>query len=389
MSVLPLDIIPTNDCCGCEACANICSKGCIVMRPDKQGFLRPYFDNELCTHCNLCRKVCPITKERAQTISPQIFACKNLNDTIRAQSTSGGVFSSLAEYIITKGGIIYGATYNTTFEVEHTRIYTIEDLAGLRGSKYAQSHIGECFKMVKKDLQNGELVLFSGTPCQIAGLQSYLGKNYDKLYCIEVVCHGVPSPLIFRHYLNYLEKKYNARITSFCFRDKKDSWQRYSLSAQFDNGYTMRQLGATNSYQRGFIADLYTRPSCENCHFKSFLSGADLTLGDFWGSSILGNEYNDDRGISLVCINNHKGHELFNNIKNNNIDVRPSTLEEATRFNPCIIRSTTIHSKSTLFWDRYKNSDFDSLINNLLKTSKKKRLLTKFHSYLQAIKKYF
>ena len=366
MALRPLDIIPTKDCCGCEACANICPKNCIVMQPDEQGFMRPQLDKAECIDCDLCRKACPILGEKCIGITPKVLACKNRNNDIRSKSSSGGVFTALAENIINNGGVIYGAMLNAQIEVIHQRVDSIEELGALRGSKYAQSHIGNCFARAKDDLRSGRQVLFTGTPCQIAGLRRFLGKEYESLHCIEVVCHGVPSPKIFRHYLNTLEQKTGAKITAFNFRDKSESWQRYSLAANFDNGTQIRQRGAENPFQRGFIADLYTRPSCTVCRFKGFTSGADITLGDFWGSGIFGKEYNDDRGISLVCINSSKGERLFEHIKGELFDIRTSTLEDATQFNPCIVRSTTMHPKSEKFWRAYESEDFEALVTRLL-----------------------
>lgn len=384
MALRPLDIIPTKDCCGCEACANICPKDCISMQPDEQGFMRPQFDEEICIHCDLCRKACPILNEKVVGVNPKVMACKNRDNDVRATSSSGGVFTAIAEQIIADGGCVYGAAFNENLEVEHIRIDTVSELARLRGSKYIQSRIGDCFKQTKEDLRCGKAVLFTGTPCQIAGLRSYLGKSYDKLYCIEVVCHGVPSPAIFRHYISTLEQQHGAKVISFNFRDKVESWQRYSLSAQFDNGTTMRQRGAENPFQRGFIADLYTRPSCTACQFKQFASGADLTLGDFWGSGIFGAEYNDDQGISLVCINSSKGELLSERAQKGLFDVRTSTLEEATLFNPCVVRSTTMHPKSNQFWKVYRDEDFGALVTRLLHVPAWKTKLKSLPAYAKA-----
>lgn len=366
MKLLPLDIISQKDCCGCAACANICPKQCVAMQPDEQGFMRPMYDPQSCIECGLCRKACPILSDKAQGVTPTIVACKNRHDQVRAASSSGGVFTAIAEQVLDKGGVVYGAALSADLEVEHRRVASRDELALLRGSKYVQSRTGSCYQQVKEDLKQGIGVLYSGTPCQIGGLRSYLGKEYENLVCVEVVCHGVPSPAIFRHYINSLENTAEARVISFNFRDKSESWQRYSLSARFDNGKEIRQRGAENPYQRGFIADLYTRPSCTACQFKSFASGADLTLGDFWGSGIFGAEYNDDRGISLVCINSTKGRKAFEAATAELFDIRPSTLEDATRFNPCLIRSVTAHPKSARFWREYKQTDFELLINKLL-----------------------
>ncbi len=367
----PLDIIPAQDCCGCEACVNICPKNCIEMRDDELGFRRPMIDKSACIHCNRCELVCPILnrspKDNANT---EVFACKNRDEYVRAQSSSGGIFSALAGRIIAGGGTVYGAAFDEALRVVHRRIDSLSELSDIRGSKYVQSIVGYAMRDVRTDLRQGRKVLFSGTPCQIAGLRSYLGKQYDNLYCVEVVCHGVPNPAIFRHYVSQLERQAGAKLLSIDFRNKANGWQAYETVARFADGSETRVAGHCNPYIRGFIANLYIRPSCTDCRFKSFASGADITLGDFWGSSIFSKEYNDDKGISLVCISSKKGRELFDAIASEVFDPKSSSVDVAAAYNPCLLHSVKPHRHSRKFYRQYRDSDFDMLVDRLLHESK-------------------
>lgn len=363
----PLDIILSKDCCGCEACVNSCPKNCIVMRDDEIGFRRPMIDESECIHCDRCKHACPILNRPGKgDTATEVYACKNRDDDTRLHSSSGGVFTALAGRIIVGGGIVYGAAFDRNLRVAHTRIDSLSGLSAIRGSKYVQSIVGETLRCVKKDLQQGRRVLFSGTPCQIAGLKSYLGKPAENLYCVEVVCHGVPNPAVFRHYVSHLEKRTGSELRTIDFRNKANGWQAYETVARFADGTELREPGRRNPYIRGFIADLYIRPSCTCCRFKNFASGADITLGDFWGSSIFGKEYNDDKGISLVCISTGKGREMFDTIKSEIFDPRPSSVDVAAAYNPCLLHSVKRHRHSRKFYRTYRDRDFDTLIDRLL-----------------------
>lgn len=383
MKLKALDIISSKDCCGCEACANICPKMCITMKSNNEGFMYPIVDEDICIHCELCKKVCPAlnTNQKYTTTPKKVYAAKNPNEVIRMQSSSGGLFYMLSEKIIKKGGVVFGVRFDNDFNTIHDYTETIDGLEKFRGSKYVQSKIGNCYITAKAFLDQGRDVLFSGTPCQIAGLRSYLRKEYLNLHCIEVVCHGVPSPLVFKHYIKTLEDKYNDCITQFKFRDKTNGWKAYEVVADFANGMQYRSAGHCDPFIRGFIYNLYIRRACTNCKFKGFTSGADITLGDFWGSERFGQKYNDNKGISLVCINTSRGLDLFRSIKSDITGLIESTLNDAVEYNPCLVSSIKKHSKESKFYRLYTKKDFDILVNELLYVSKFKNLLTKTTPY--------
>ena len=218
------------DCCGCYACYNICPKECITMESDNEGFWYPKIDKDKCINCNLCEKVCPIiNKPNSSLYEKKSYAVFNKNEKIRLESSSGGIFSLLAEYVINNHGNVYGAVFDEDFNVKHVKINILQDINLLRGSKYVQSRINDIFKSIKFDLKNNKIVLFTGTPCQIAGLQSFLQKKYDNLILMDIVCHGVPSPLVWQQYINELKQNYKQNIKSIYFRDKSTGWKTYSV----------------------------------------------------------------------------------------------------------------------------------------------------------------
>ena len=271
------------DCCGCNACVQKCPRKCIEMKADEEGFLYPIINTKLCIDCGLCDKVCPIINNYEERKPLKVFASKNTNDEIRIKSASGGIFSLLANKILKDNGVVFGAVFNKKWQVEHNYIQKSEDVYHLRGSKYVQSQINDSFKNVEMFLKEGKDVLFSGTPCQIAGLKHYLIKDYENLITVDLVCHGIPSPLIWNDYLKYildtnkdLNKIYSSekdefRISSVNFREKETGWKRYSVKITGENKASKRSFtlvnepGYNNIFMNGFLKDLYSRPSCHFC----------------------------------------------------------------------------------------------------------------------------
>lgn len=321
-------IIEKEKCCGCYACVQKCPKSCIAMQEDKEGFLYPHVDMDLCIDCGLCEKVCPVINQNESRKPLKVYAAKNNNEEIRKQSSSGGIFTLLAEKVIQEGGVVFGARFDDHWEVQHDYTETVEGLSAFRGSKYVQSRIEENFLKAENFLKEGRKVLFSGTPCQIAGLKRFLRKEYPNLLTVDFICHGVPSPEVWRRYLKETVarmcdknsvstapiSKENAHIESISFRDKCAGWKKYSFALSLSatdrsgvkNTVSLNEIFTQNAFMKGFLADLYLRPSCYACRSKSGKSGSDITIGDLWGaSSLIGNE-DDDRGISLVLIHNAK-----------------------------------------------------------------------------------
>lgn len=341
-----INIKSKEDCCGCSACAQRCPKQCIKMLEDEEGFLYPKVDETKCINCHLCEKVCSVANQAESRMPIDSYAAYNMDDGVRKDSSSGGIFTLLAEKVIAEGGVVFGATWNEKWQVVHTYTETKEGIAQFRGSKYIQSIIGETYKQAEFFLKSGRKVLYSGTPCQIAGLRLFLRKEYENLLTVDFICHGVPSPGVFRWYIqeeinNYAARKGRKNTVSFLpihsipkgdvlmpeglsingirFRDKCSGWKKYSFAlllaeASADGKQNSVSLSYTleqNSFLKGFLNDLYLRPSCHKCPAKSLKSGSDITIADYWGYKDTPNIIDTDEGISAVLINTVKGQAEF------------------------------------------------------------------------------
>lgn len=322
-----------SDCCGCQACANICPQDYIIMKSDDEGFWYPEVNRENCTECGMCKKVCPfeINPEKNGEIKMDIYGAWSKDEEVRFSSSSGGVFTALAEYIIEQGGIVFGAKVDKNGDIVHSCTDTKNGIGQFRKSKYVQSDIGNAYQEVKKYLDAGRKVLFSGTPCQILALHRYLGENYEELYTVDVICVGVSSPGVWKAYLKQLEKENGGKITNIIFRHKeidgvalKYGQRNLTMHITFDNGKVLYQYRDKNMFFDGFLHKLYLRPSCAHCKAKNFNSGSDIQLGDFWEiekmyPEVLSVTEDGTRipfGISEVLVYTRKGNELFQNIKN-------------------------------------------------------------------------
>lgn len=331
-----IKIIRKDQCCGCSACLHICPKHSISFREDKEGFLYPQVDTSTCVDCGLCENVCPVLNQDEERMPLQVYAAKHIDDEIRMKSSSGGIFTLLAEQIIDKGGVVFGARFNENWEVVHDYTETKEGLAPFRGSKYVQSNIGNSYKQVEKFLKAGREVMFTGTPCQVAGLKKYLRKDYENLLTVDFVCHGVPSPMVWRMYLEeeiarqgdvgkdsvLTSSKVSPVVTGVNFRDKSTGWKKYSFVLNFskasDEGEQNTVLSSVftdNAYMNAFLSNLSLRPSCYACPAKAGKSGSDVTIGDFWGIENVLTEFDDDKGSSLLFINNDKVANMIDQVR--------------------------------------------------------------------------
>ena len=356
-----IEIKKKEDCCGCSACVQKCPKSCISMKEDSEGFLYPHVNINDCINCGLCEKVCPIINKRESRKPKAVYAAKHKDDQIRLSSSSGGIFTALAESVIDDGGVVFGAKFNESWSVVHDYTETKEGLSAFRGSKYVQSQIGDSFKKAEAFLKSGRKVLFSGTPCQIAGLKCYLRKEYENLLTVDFICHGVPSSGVWREYLKEetallcggknsvlshpnINKK-NVHIESISFRDKRIGWKKFSfaltLSVPDGHGEKNTVLLSETKYQnlflKGFLRDLFLRPSCHHCKVKGFSSGSDITIADFWAiNHFLPNE-NDHCGYSLCMFHSDvrlkcKMFELdANNVCKTNVTIYHSSLAHKNR----------------------------------------------------------
>ncbi len=336
-----IEITDKKKCCGCTACAQVCPKNCISFNSDEEGFGYPEVDVSLCIDCHLCEDVCPCLNTFEEPVNKNTFVAINEDQEIRNQSSSGGVFTIIAEKIISQGGVVFGARFDENWKVVHDFSETVEGLASFRGSKYVQSDINSSYAKVKAFLREGRMVLFSGTPCQVSGLKLFLRKEYDNLLAVDFICHGVPSPMVWDRYraeqLKEIYKKrkpiYELSLSGISFRDKTEGWKNYSYKLSFDSKdlKSYIELSSKNLFMRGFLKDLYLRPSCYDCPSKSGTSGADITIADFWGIQNVMPEIDDDRGCSLVIAYNDKSLEY---ITSERLIKREVEISDALRSNP-------------------------------------------------------
>lgn len=355
-----INIEDKSKCCGCYACFNICPKQAIEMKEDEKGFKYPTIHKEKCINCGLCEKVCPIINKTKTENMPKAYACYNKNEKIRLESSSGGIFTLIAEYILDNNGIIYGAAFNDNWDVEHIRIDNKDDLSKLRTSKYVQSNINNTYKLAKKDLDDGRKVLFTGTPCQVNGLYSFLNKEYSNLYTQDIICHGVPSPKVWKKYLDFRKKKDSASPMRINFRQKDEGWNLYALLLQYNNN-AYKTNHNDDLFMQAFLRDACLRDSCYDCSFKEKNRKTDITLADFWGINNVVPEINDDKGTSLVIVNTEKGQDLINNIKDNMV-YKEVDFEQSIQYNKAMYQSATKPQLREEFFDNLDKLEFDELV---------------------------
>lgn len=349
------------DCCGCTACASICPKDAITMEPDTLGFKYPKVDLSKCIDCGLCEKVCAFNDNYDKSLNlkePEIYAARHKDIHEIETSRSGAAFIAISDYILENSGIVYGVGYKDHFRVAHKRATTKEERNEFKGSKYVQSDLAGIFKQVKEDLKQGNTVLFSGTPCQTAGLNSYIGKKLrENLVLVDIVCHGVPSPYIWRDYLSYIEKKYKNEVVKVNFRDKsRIGWSGHIESFVFENGKKIVSRIYTDLFQQNIML----RPSCGNCHYTNFTRPSDLTIADYWGWEKISSNFNiDNKGCSLLFINTEKGRILFKFIKDN-LNIILSNKKDCIQ--PNLTQPSSLNKKSSEFISNYKKYGFIKIL---------------------------
>lgn len=348
------------ECTGCYACYNVCPQNAITMDEDNYGFQYPTINKEKCINCGLCEKICPVLHKEKVNNQPKAYACINKNENIRKQSSSGGIFTLLAEKILDLGGVVFGAQFDEDFNVIHSYVENKEDLYKFRGSKYVQSQIGDSFKKVRQFLNEGRCVLFTGTPCQIEGLYSYLSKEYEKLYTQDIICHGIPSPKVWRKYIKSIEDAKKYKLTNANLRNKTTGWLTYSFKYQLENKKIYTEYSFENKYMQLFLKSIILRESCYNCHFKSKNRKSDITLADFWGIQNVVPKMFDNKGTSLVIVNSQKGNELFNKIKQD-IKYIENDFEESIKYNPSMTKSTERPKSREEFFEKLENEDLETL----------------------------
>lgn len=352
-----IEILDKETCCGCSACKNICPKGAITMKPDGLGFIYPEVDRSICIECGLCNKVCAFNDGYDKSLnlySSEAFAARHKNIKEVSTSRSGAAFIALSDWVLEQGGVIYGAGYTDHFRVVHKRAETKEQRNEFKGSKYVQSDLNDTFAQIKCDLLRGSIVLFSGTPCQTSGLSSFVGAELRKnLYLIDIVCHGVPSPFIWRDYLRYIESKVGEKVISVDFRDKsKLGWAAHKESFTFPSKKIYKQ-----TYTYLFYEHIMFRPSCRVCHFTNLIRPSDITIADFWGWEKTDLSFNkDNKGVSLVFCNTEKGKDLFTKVSEAMNIIKT---DSSKCLQPNLLRPSVFHPLSSNFEQDYIDFGFE------------------------------
>lgn len=307
-----INITDPKDCCGCTACMSICGHDAIRMKPDALGFMYPVADPDKCVNCGLCDKVCAFNTEydRSENISPICYAGRHKDEKELRESRSGAVFIAFSDYILNMGGVVYGAGYTDNFRVIHKRAETKEERDDFKGSKYVQSDLNHVFSQIKQDLKDGKIVLFTGTPCQTAGLHSFIPKRLrTNLYLMDIICHAAPSPYIWRDYVADIEHRNKKKIVKTDFRDKTFGWSaEHKERFTFEDGTSITDF----AHRWFFYASLDTRRSCSDCKYCNMNRPSDITIGDFWGYEKVVPEFNkDDKGVSVLIVSTEKGKQML------------------------------------------------------------------------------
>lgn len=348
-------------CCGCMACEKNCPAKAIKIQKDEEGFWYPIIDSELCINCKLCKKICMFQHEAPKHNKVNfVYAVKNKNESIRNKSTSGGFNMGLAMYIIKNNGVVYGAAINNNLEVKHIRITDIDNLKKIYGSKYVQSNIEDVFGLISQDLKENKEVLFTGTPCQVDAIKSFLnnkGITLDKLITCDIICHGVPSNKIFMEHIKFLERMYDKKIVSYQFRTKDYGWIGHNEKAIFEDGTSTSDFKNRymNIYKELYGSLNIIRPSCYECPYASNNRVGDITMGDFWGIEKINKDFFDNNGISFIKINTKKGENVFNQIKQN-FDYINNEIENCK--NPQLKGPTLKPKNREIFWREYHSKGY-------------------------------
>lgn len=361
-----------NICTSCEACVQICPKQCIKLELSEGFQYKPTVDKQKCVECGLCIDVCHLNKLsiKAQA-DTKCMACVNNDEQEVALSTSGGVFGAIAKYVLELGGIVYGCAYQGHLQVKHIRINTIADLHLLRGSKYVQSRVGDTYKQAEKDLKDGKLVLYSGTPCQIAGLKSFLRKDYKNLITIDLICHGVPPASAFNKFVDGYEKKYNIVLDNVDFRSKENKgWglSGYLYGHKKEKIIRRKLYSFDNWYYFYFLKGAIYTSACYECKYANLNRPGDFTLGDFWGSEKFNLSFKDAKGCSLVLLNTVRAQKIFSRLS---LRYNSVSIENACKFNGQLIAPTKKPDNYAALVNKITTLETEKIENDFIKTNKK------------------
>ena len=368
-----INISDKHNCCGCSACASICPKHCITMQADNEGFLYPKVHEANCIDCGLCEKVCHELHPFEERTPQKVYAAINKDEEVRLKSSSGGIFYLLAEKTIAEGGVVFGARFDEQWQVVIDYAETMEGVKAFMGSKYVQARMATAYADAKRFLTEGRKVLFSGTPCQIAGLHHFLRKKFDNLITLDFICHGTPSPMVWGEYLNAIVKE-GQRINNVELRNKDNGWKNFSFNIRYDEdekSYFISTPFQKDLYMNVFLKNVILRPSCYKCLARSGRSHSDITLADFWGIARIIPEMDDDKGTSLVFLNTEVGYKEF---PYSSCIFQETSYEAIKPLNPACYLSPLEHRMRDCFFQRFESSDILDLMRKCIKPTKKEQL---------------
>ena len=370
-----ISVLNHTDCCGCKACGDICPKSCISFCEDKEGFIYPYVNEAQCISCKKCQRVCPELKPSHNTKSDSAIAAFAINQEARSAGSSGGIFGLLAQEIIKKGGKVWGAAFDSDLQLHHKAAPNIEDLTPLYRSKYIQSDTEGIYTQIKKDISEGILTLFSGTPCQCNAIKNFIGKS-ELLITVEVICHGVPPQSLFNKLIAYLEKQNHYKITSFAFRSKSDkALHTHSFTYVYENGKGKKIENGLHyqfPYYFGFQKYITLRPSCYQCKWAKPERTADITLGDFWGIEKYNPSLDAKMGVSMIICNTEAGQSLIEHIKKRDlIFTEKFPIEVAIENNGCLSAPTPLKPEREAFFSALSRESLEEVITNYLQPKRK------------------
>lgn len=371
------------DCCGCTACASSCPKSAITMVPDEEGFLYPKIDMRRCIECGACERACPIlNKKTVISEKTEGYIIRIKDNKILYESTSGGAFTALADYILEQNGIVYGVGYDNNMRVVCKRATTKQQLQEMRGSKFVQSDLGNIFQDIKKELKEGTTILFSGTPCQVAGLLSFLRKKPDNLLCVDFVCRGVPSPGLWDNYVKYMENKYSSKIVGARFKHKTYGYHTSTMKIDFANGKTYYGSGRVDPYMKAFVREISSRPSCAACAFKGIERPSDITVFDCYEYSKITGRKDDNRGYSSIFVHTEKGGKILEDIKSH-IEIQEEDVNSLVTENGVMVcNSAKPNPRRAEFYLLAEHYPIDEALNKIEPITLKDKIIEKSKRFL-------